>query len=283
MNQCIVIPIYKKTPSETELISLRQCLKILSKYQIIFVACKELDCSVYVKICKEYNAAFSFEYFPYYYSFGLYGYNALLLTKKFYLRFQKYQYMLIYQLDAYVFRDELEYWCDQDYDYIGAPFVSVNSIVEVPQFGNRYNVAVGNGGFCLRKIDTFIRLSSPEIRRMYLLCMCITLFNILVEKSKKNFFCKFIRLILFPLKIIIDKLYYATGESKNEDILWSKLLQSRGRIPSAGTAAAFSFESRCDYLYEFTDHRLPFGCHGWPEYYKWQLFWKKFIPLLQTP
>ena len=31
--------------------------------------------------------------------------------------------MLIYQLDAFVFQDDLAYWCQQNYDYIGAPWL----------------------------------------------------------------------------------------------------------------------------------------------------------------
>ena len=31
--------------------------------------------------------------------------------------------MLIYQLDAYVFKDELLNWANKGYDYIGAPWL----------------------------------------------------------------------------------------------------------------------------------------------------------------
>jgi hypothetical protein len=46
-----------------------------------------------------------------------------MLSIDFYKRFRDYKFILIYQLDAYVFRDELEYWCEQDYDFIGAPLI----------------------------------------------------------------------------------------------------------------------------------------------------------------
>ena len=35
--------------------------------------------------------------------------------------FLEYQYMLIYQLDAFVFEDKLDYFCELGYDYIGIP------------------------------------------------------------------------------------------------------------------------------------------------------------------
>jgi hypothetical protein len=66
----------------------------------------------------------------------------------FYEVFRQYEYMLIYQLDCWVFRDELEMWCDKGYDYIGAPFF-------VKWFVDR-GIYVGNGGFSLRKISNII-------------------------------------------------------------------------------------------------------------------------------
>lgn len=73
-----------------------------------------------------------------------------MLTAEFYEQFAKYSYMLIYQLDAFVFSDRLLEFCRLDYDYIGAP---------VPRYlwrgvGGR----VGNGGFSLRKITSIIRV-----------------------------------------------------------------------------------------------------------------------------
>lgn len=49
------------------------------------------------------------------------SYNEMMLSPDFYRRFQVYDFMLIYQLDAFVFRDELDEWVAKDYDYIGAP------------------------------------------------------------------------------------------------------------------------------------------------------------------
>lgn len=62
-----------------------------------------------------------------------------MLTKEFYLRFRQWEYLLIYQLDAYVFQDELMDWCNKGYDYIGAPFLKLNREVD---WNN-----CGNGGF----------------------------------------------------------------------------------------------------------------------------------------
>jgi hypothetical protein len=39
-------------------------------------------------------------------------------SKQFYERFVAYDYMLIYQLDAYVFKDELDDWSAKGYDLL---------------------------------------------------------------------------------------------------------------------------------------------------------------------
>lgn len=280
MSCCIVIPVYKAVPEKTEIISLCQCLSVLSQYQIIITTYRELDCSAYNKIFEEYNLTVVYEYFSFRYFCSLWGYNALMLTKRFYKRFKSYKYMLVYQLDAYIFRDELEYWCRQDYDYIGAPWLSNTSITEPPVFGNTWTgAAVGNGGFSLRKIDTFIHLNSSEIKRMYVLSLCVSWFDMLAKKSRKNLFYKIARCVLFPFKILCDKINWAADVRKAEDSVWSKLIKIHGKMPSGEIAMRFSFEAYCDYLYELTNHELPFGCHGWPEYYRWKLFWRQFIQL----
>lgn len=44
-----------------------------------------------------------------------------MLSAEFYDRFAAYEYVLIYQLDAFVFADRLAEFCQMGYDYIGAP------------------------------------------------------------------------------------------------------------------------------------------------------------------
>jgi hypothetical protein len=45
------------------------------------------------------------------------------LSEEFYQAFTDFEFMLIYQLDAFVFRDELADWCRSGYEYIGAPWL----------------------------------------------------------------------------------------------------------------------------------------------------------------
>ena len=275
----VVIPVYKRELSHTDRLSLRQCLRLLSAYEIVFVTYQQLDTCAYSELCREHGVHPRYEYFPRrYFTAGLYGYNALMLSKQFYRRFLGCQYTLIYQLDAYVFRDELSAWCEKGYDYIGAPWFSSTSIDAPPQPGSKYHHIVGNGGFSLRKPEAFLRLYSAHVKRMFLLSSCLTFFTLLAEKSKKNPLCKIARLLLFPAKLLINTITMKVYDAINEDVVWARALERGGKLPAAEEAARFSFEDHCDYLYEeLTKRELPFGCHGWTEYYRYRLFWKQFI------
>lgn len=79
-----------------------------------------------------------------------------MLSVNFYRSFKEYEFMLIYQLDSYVFRDELLDWCEKDYDYIGAP---VHNFI-LDNFSQRIDIATLNGGFSLRKINSALRVLS---------------------------------------------------------------------------------------------------------------------------
>src|SRR5262249_20696913 len=76
-------------------------------------------------------------------------YNSLLLTKKFYRTFRDYEFILIYQLDCLVFSGNLDYWCNQDWDYLGAPW-----FLACGQDTTRGFWTVGNGGLSLRKVSS---------------------------------------------------------------------------------------------------------------------------------
>ena len=116
----IVIPVYKDVLDTNEYKSLSQCLKILYKHPICLIGPEDLNYSVYNEVFSKYGVKFDIETFDSNYFKSVAGYNKLMLSRFFYERFSSYKYMLIYQLDAYVFKDELDYWCDKDYDYIGA-------------------------------------------------------------------------------------------------------------------------------------------------------------------
>jgi len=142
----IGIPIYKKHVDEYEKISLHLVNNILVKYAKVFIAPRSLQ----FDYGDEYHD-FGVEYFDDVYFTSTEAYSKLLLSEEFYMRFSKYKFLLIYQLDALVFSDQLEYFCQLNYDYIGAYFPDNGKI-------RSYLGCVGNGGFSLRKIDATLQL-----------------------------------------------------------------------------------------------------------------------------
>jgi hypothetical protein len=242
----VVIPIYKTTLTSAEQHSLKQCISVLgANHPIIFATHKSLDISAYKSILPEGFVPL-IELFDELYFKDIDGYNKLLLSDTFYSRFIKYKYILIYQLDAFVFKDDLLYWCNKDYDYIGAPWISpwwYNDALNYAYSFEGYfsklfrkpaskTYSVGNGGFSLRKTKSF--------------CLVTLLF----KKKLGNW-------------------------EKNEDVFWSifvPLKLSFFKIPGKDVASGFSFEMDAKNLYQLNNGTLPFGCHAWqkadPEFWE---------------
>ncbi|MEN9385588.1 MAG: hypothetical protein RLZZ185_329, partial [Bacteroidota bacterium] len=71
----------------------------------------------------------------------------------FYDAFVNFEYILIHQLDAYVFEDQLLEWCAKGYDYIGAPKLKKHHL------SNTYSCqpVLLNGGLSLRRVKPILR------------------------------------------------------------------------------------------------------------------------------
>jgi len=262
MNKaCIIIPVYKKELSNNEYISLVQCLKILGKHEIILVTFKELDLSFYSDVFSKFGKSIIIREFNNKYFKDLNGYNRLTLSCSFYKSFSDFEYILIYQLDAYVFSDQLMMWCDKKYDYIGAPFYG--------SFSNKSKIddftLVGNGGFSLRRVKSFIKIYHGL---NWYIKYCSA--QIPAKNLFSNFKYLFAVVQAFCLKYDINiKIYNQIFE----DIIWSRIFINK---PNISEAALFSFEKKPSLLYKDTSSSLPFGCHAW-EKYEYVSFWKLHI------
>lgn len=264
MKNVVVIPIYKVSLKETEVKSLRQCLNILGRHDIILIHPQGLDLSVYNEIYSSFGMtmrtkSFSSEYFK-----DTRGYNRLMLSKFFYESFADWDYMLIYQLDAYVFKDELDEWCNKGYDYIGAPWCKLNGELDWDNSGN--------GGFSLRNVSTFIQLFSHKGK-------------VLSLKGLRYFYRyrgplhKAYHIIrgLMGYDNTLDS--FINGTKTNEDLFYASLKGKRNGVfknPETKIAMHFAFEEVPSLLYQLTGNQLPFGCHAW-EKNEYESFWKKYI------
>lgn len=268
MNIAVVIPVYK-TPNEWEMISLQRYCEVMGGYHTILVAPESFEIVTYTSLwdahgLKLYDERFDDRYFA-----DIAGYNRLLLSNEFYIRFHDFDYILIYQPDAYVFRDELRDWCQRGYDYIGAPLVGK---FEEKEYYSGMLIRVGNGGFSLRRVQAYLDyfagkrnvFSSKQIAQR-------------VDLWKKPYTRIFIWLLMMlgwknkPLSVAANWRY-------NEDDFWSAVLDDSNYAlskPSPIEALSFAFERFPKELYEITK-QIPFGCHAWKKY-QFEEFWKQYI------
>ncbi|QWE20913.1 DUF5672 family protein [Polynucleobacter sp. AP-Kolm-20A-A1] len=159
-HSCVtVVPVYKERPSKTEAYSLMQ-LRLLDVQNVTLMCPEGLDTSFYTELWPE----LSMERFPKNHFLSVQTYNDFLLDPAFYETFYpRYEWLFIYQLDAFLFENRIDHFCDLNYDYYGAPWRY--GIVQYRFLFNRYRIKinrkrfyVGNGGFCLRKLASTIDL-----------------------------------------------------------------------------------------------------------------------------
>lgn len=265
----VLIPIYKVSLSTDEYISLRQSISVLSKYSIVLVCPKSLNISNYIS---EYNN-FQVERFDDSFFESIDGYNKLMMSRQFYKRFLDYKYILIYQLDAYVFRDELNYWCSLKLDYIGAPIVTSSEFEGTASI--KY-LKGRNGGLSLRKTR-----SHYNSFNYYLVLKIVKWMFETWEQSKHIKSHTTIKPINFLVTCLLKALKQSSNIEKiqmNEDGYWSIVVPCvnwKFRVADVDQAMRFAFEKDPDILFKMNNFQLPFGCHAWQKYDT--SFWKRYI------
>ena len=262
---------YTYIPTDWEKASFCQALKVLTRYDMVIYTHKELNLEIYHNLARQFDKDLRVECFDKNYFSSVIGYNRLCLTVDFYKKVSNYDYMLIYQLDAWVFRDELECWCNKGYDYIGAPWFENWGAYEK---GDEL-WAVGNGGFSLRRIKFFIKFLSYKFPiscnidfQNGLRKFCVSIIKSLGWHNTINYYIKNVAYHW------INEDYFFT----NYITLLSKRASLNPVLPTPLEAAKFSFESSPAFLYMLCDGNLPFGCHAF-EKYEFETFWKKHIIL----
>jgi len=266
----VVVPVSSRPHFEPdELISLRQLSHYLGKYDRYLAAPEGSPISF---------ADFLVEYFPLHFFGSIVAHTRMMLSEQFYRRFAAYEYILNYHPDALVFSDDLESWCRQGWDYIGPPWVrSQNRGIKVER--------VGNGGFSLRRIDSFLKVltskrywQSPE--------------EYWTETSRR--YSGIRRWVRLPKKYwkgirmfnnVRRHIRYDLKTGRFEDWFWAVDAQRYMpgfRIAPVDLALQFGFEVDPRDCYERTNRRLPFGCHAWARYDR--AFWEPhLLPPGRTP
>lgn len=264
-NIAIVIITHKPYISKLELISLRQCLKIFYARPIFIVCPERMDVSEYLLLSDN----FQYSFVPPKCLKSYRNFNRLKISPYLYKKFQNYKYLLFYELDAFVFRDELDLWIAKGYDYIGAPWKKGWTKAD----NNSPFIGVGNGGFSLRNVKSHIKvlksfsyINTPKLlARRWL--------NDTMIKKISSF-----PNIVADLTIRNNTYFLFNNFSGNEDVFWGLIADqnfSWFNVAPIEEAIKFSFEVHPQDQYLKNRNNLPFGCHGW---WKYNLeFWRPFI------
>ena len=242
-----------------------RCLSILGRHPIALLAPVSLDTSSLAgdrpALRKE---SFRDDNFS-----NAYAYNRLLLSDEFYARFAAYDYILLHQLDAFVFSDQLLEWCRRGYDYVGAPWIwsardptlahrlysgvmrtacrwiaRPDAAAQRPDkfFLRQLSYAAGNGGFSLRRVarmrETLAAL--PARAELYRSARPGLADDRPAGRwSEDVFFC-----------------------------LEANRYRRHVRIPPLKIAARFAWETNPAIAARLTGGALPFGCHAWDKLHR---------------
>ncbi len=236
-----------------------QAAKTFKNHTIILVAPYRLDTQPYQFLFDNSQITNHTEKFDDSFFASIEGYNKLMLSEVFYLRFVAFDRILIYQLDAMVLKDELAYWANTGYDYIGAPWIKKSwhqsRLLKILTFNyrnrrcerlyrmNTYNRKtglpareqqfnrVGNGGFSLRNPRKFLQIITD-----------------------------------MPQEISFYRNRCHAHSFFNEDFFWSLEVnrsKERLKIPKMEEAVFFAMEFAPDYGLLLTKGIVPFGVHDW--------------------
>jgi hypothetical protein len=201
------------------------------------------------------------------------AHSKLLLSPIFYETFMDYEFILIYHLDALVFSDQLSQWCEMDYDFIGPPWIKHP---EAPYAGDpTYEGKVGNGGFSLRKISSFLKVIYSKKYFIH-----PSEYWDVAYGKKPNY----IRYLNLPKKIVKylgirnNARWEMSRYRRNEESFWANRANNyypQFKIPSVEVALRFGFECVPKYCFQQNNYTLPFGCHAWHKYDR--DFWEPYL------
>lgn len=237
----VVVPIHTAQLKEAEWQTVAHNLQVLQGLKTVLLVPERVD----VEAFPEFVSSCEIRRIPdRWMTVGsLRGYNEMMLSEAFYRLFEGYDYMLVCQPDAWIFRNEVMAWCRRGYDYVGAPWWR-KGIWSLPLlslfFPKRRKLygKVGNGGLSLRRVEAFQRVCREQ-------------------KSRIGHY--------------LSHSHHTFGE----DVFWA-VEPKHFRYPTMDEALMFSFDTRPERCYEATGHTLPMGCHGWLKPQRID-FWKPLI------
>jgi hypothetical protein len=245
---------HKTTYSDDEEIAFRHIRRYLGTHHLFAIA-PPSHSVVY--------PGFVLQTFPDRYFGSARAHGELLLSRGFYRRFLDYDYILVCHLDALVLADRLLEWCAAGYDYIGAPWLISPDTPHITE------QKVGNGGFSLRRVRSFLRVLDS---RTYF-----------VEPDQ--YWTRYasrtpplVRALNTPRKLLKRvRLFndvhwhvrWALRGDVHEDRFWSEYATHYDpsfRIAPVDVAMRFAFEAEPRACSTRIGGQLPFGAHRWTRF-----------------
>ncbi len=249
----VVIPIYRSALKNYERAALDNNLRLLKDFPITFLKPEGVDMRALKEAYPQVSMTnVSDEWLGT--KRGIQGYNEMMMSEKFYDLFSDYEYIFICHIDAWLFRNELEMWCQKGYDHVAAPWPMrprygrfplkqylrlklwlkpKRKIIHCQMFGR-----IGNGGLSLRRVKVFRQA-------------CIDFTETIAYYNSQS------------------------GALYNEDLFWA--LEPKLHLPSVEEALKFSFDLKPELSYALNHHELPMACHGFNKPVRIK-FWRQFIP-----
>jgi hypothetical protein len=198
------------------------------------------------------------------------AHTALMLSPALYEIFRRYEFMLTYHLDAIALSDQLPQWCVSEWDFIGAPNHGTESYLSVPC----------NGGFALRRIESFLRVfhsrryaidpeqywaafrpdAPPLVRALHLPRRYLKRLRMFNNVHRE------IRLLLSSPEPPLEDVFIVENASKYHPGF---------RIPPVREALRFAFDETPRKAFELNGRQLPFGAHAW--YKHDRAFWEPHL------
>ena len=274
----VVIPVYKHTLSNFEWISLNRTFKILGGHPILLLSpsgqLKAIDQAIKQKLPQ---ACYAFHPVEDHWLDSVASYNHLMTTNEFYRHYVSYTHILIAQLDAYVFSDQLIHWCNAPWSYIGAPIYPQGC-----SYGEANCQAIGCGGFSLRKVGDFVHALDAN--------SLLPIAQIIVDTVQGFSWKGTIAKLAKASQLLISGDYRLCQRYNhlhrllgiNEDVLFGRYapkIYPWFQVADYQSACEFSLDR-----YIANDLRriksLPFGTHGWYSSDANLSFWKTLIPEL---
>lgn len=286
---CVFVPVHTLDLRKSELAALTVCMRRLKNYDFVFVyksslnpdllrarlrnSMQQVKGSFFIPVADQWLLSVA-------------SYNRMMLSPWFYQLFLQWDYILVFQLDAWILKAGLDAWLAKRLTYIGAPwYVPKGKQLVGPAYG------VGNGGLSLRNVKEMLHiLTSPrfvlapvysvsEIAGRSLLfshysrhCLWVWPFVFMIRMIR------FLpELIFFPMGFRNCLRYYANS-GLHEDIvlgLMAPRVFNWMRMPSVSEAAHFSVETYPKETMKKFSVSRPFGCHAWEKYDR-QFFCQEF-------